>query len=115
MQNLFQETINIKEQNTHLPLKVNSAGVIPVIFASAFLMTPRTIAQLFPDSSVSKWLVANLDFAHPIGMTLYVGLIVAFTYFYAFIQVNPEQMAENLKSKMDMFLVFVLVKQLNNM
>ena len=36
MQKLFQETINIKEQNTHLPLKVNSAGVIPVIFASAF-------------------------------------------------------------------------------
>ena len=62
-------------------------------------MTPRTIAQLFPDSSVSKWLVANLDFAHPIGMTLYVGLIVAFTYFYAFIQVNPEQMAENLKKQ----------------
>ncbi|MCU0096357.1 preprotein translocase subunit SecY [Bacillus sp. OR9] len=86
-------------KNTHLPLKVNSAGVIPVIFASAFLMTPRTIAQLFPDSSVSKWLVANLDFAHPIGMTLYVGLIVAFTYFYAFIQVNPEQMAENLKKQ----------------
>ncbi|ENQ3110869.1 preprotein translocase subunit SecY [Bacillus anthracis] len=86
-------------KNTHLPLKVNSAGVIPVIFASAFLMTPRTIAQLFPDSSISKWLVANLDFAHPIGMTLYVGLIVAFTYFYAFIQVNPEQMAENLKKQ----------------
>ena len=115
MQKLFQETINIMSKNTHLPLKVNSAGVIPVIFASAFLMTPRTIAQLFPDSSVSKWLVANLDFAHPIGMTLYVGLIVAFTYFYAFIQVNPEQMAENLKSKMDMYLVFVLVNQQNNM
>ena len=59
-------------------------------------MTPYNCAAL-PDSSVSKWLVANLDFAHPIGMTLYVGLIVAFTYFYAFIQVNPEQMAENLK------------------
>ncbi len=74
MEKLFQETINIKEQKTlDLPLKENSAGVIPVIFASAFLMTPRTIAQLFPDSSVSKWLVANLDFAHPIGMTLYVG------------------------------------------
>ncbi len=46
--NQYQET------NTHLPLRVNSAGVIPVIFASTFLMTPRTIAQLFPDSSVSK-------------------------------------------------------------
>ncbi|MGG0239257.1 preprotein translocase subunit SecY [Bacillus rhizoplanae] len=86
-------------KNTHLPLKVNSAGVIPVIFASAFLMTPRTIAQLFPDSVVSKWINTNLDFTHPIGMFLYVGLIIAFTYFYAFIQVNPEQMAENLKKQ----------------
>ena len=86
-------------KNTHLPLKVNSAGVIPVIFASAFLMTPRTIAQLFPNSVVSKWINTNLDFTHPIGMFLYVGLIIAFTYFYAFIQVNPEQMAENLKKQ----------------
>lgn len=86
-------------KNTHLPLKVNSAGVIPVIFASAFLMTPRTIAQLFPNSVVSKWINTNLDLTHPIGMFLYVGLIIAFTYFYAFIQVNPEQMAENLKKQ----------------
>lgn len=86
-------------KNTHLPLKVNSAGVIPVIFASAFLMTPRTIAQLFPTSAVSKWINTNLDFSHPVGMCLYVGLIIAFTYFYAFVQVNPEQMAENLKKQ----------------
>ncbi|MGR6007851.1 hypothetical protein ACT7CZ_00110 [Bacillus cereus] len=45
-------------------------------------MTPRTIAQLFPDSSVTKWLVANLDFAHPIGMKpIHMVFIVAFTYF----------------------------------
>lgn len=62
-------------------------------------MTPRTIAQLFPNSEVSKWLSTNLDFTHPIGMVLYVGLIIAFTYFYAFVQVNPEQMAENLKKQ----------------
>ncbi|PEA54935.1 preprotein translocase subunit SecY [Bacillus pseudomycoides] len=86
-------------KNTHLPLKVNSAGVIPVIFASAFLMTPRTIAQLFPSSAVSKWINTNFDYSHPVGMCLYVGLIIAFTYFYAFIQVNPEQMAENLKKQ----------------
>ncbi|WP_242143028.1 MULTISPECIES: preprotein translocase subunit SecY [unclassified Bacillus cereus group] len=86
-------------KNTHLPLKVNSAGVIPVIFASAFLMMPQTIAQLFPNLSVSKWLGENLNSAHPIGMSLYIGLIIAFTYFYAFVQVNPEQMAENLKKQ----------------
>lgn len=85
--------------NTHLPLKVNSAGVIPVIFASASLMTPRTIGQLYPDSNVSKWFINNLDFAHPIGMILYVGLIIVFTYFYAFVQVNPEQISENLKKQ----------------
>ncbi|MEK4500038.1 preprotein translocase subunit SecY [Bacillus sp. FSL R12-0069] len=85
--------------HTHLPLKVNSAGVIPVIFASAFLMLPQTIKTIAPDATLSKWLSTNLNFTHPIGMTLYVGLIIAFTYFYAFMQVNPEQMAENLKKQ----------------
>ncbi|WP_416829484.1 preprotein translocase subunit SecY [Ectobacillus polymachus] len=86
-------------QNTHLPLKVNSAGVIPVIFAVSFLITPPTIAQFFPQYAVSQWIIQNFNYSHPVGMIVYVALIIAFTYFYAFVQVNPEQMAENLNKQ----------------
>jgi preprotein translocase subunit SecY len=86
-------------QNTHLPLKVNSAGVIPVIFAVSFLITPPTIAQFFPKHDVSQWIIQNFNYSHPVGMIIYVALIIAFSYFYAFVQVNPEQMAENLNKQ----------------
>jgi preprotein translocase subunit SecY len=86
-------------QSTHMPLKVNAAGVIPVIFAVSFIVTPRTVASFFPTNDVTLWINRNLDYSHPIGMTLYAILIIAFTYFYAFIQVNPEQAAENLQKQ----------------
>jgi preprotein translocase subunit SecY len=86
-------------QSTHLPLKVNAAGVIPVIFAVSFIITPRTIAQFFEQNSVTIWIERIFDYTHPIGMLIYCALIIAFTYFYAFIQVNPEQVAENLKKQ----------------
>ncbi|EIJ79998.1 preprotein translocase subunit SecY [Bacillus methanolicus PB1] len=86
-------------QSTHLPLKVNSAGVIPVIFAVSFIVTPPTIASFFGQNDVTLWIQKTFDYTNPIGMIFYVALIVAFTYFYAFIQVNPEQVAENLKKQ----------------
>lgn len=86
-------------QSTHLPLKVNSAGVIPVIFAVSFIVTPRTIASFFEQNDVTLWIMKVFDYSHPIGMVLYSALIIAFTYFYAFIQVNPEQVSENLKKQ----------------
>lgn len=86
-------------QSTHLPLKVNAAGVIPVIFAISFLITPPTIAGFFGSNEVTTWIQTTFNYSHPIGMTFYVALIIAFTYFYTFVQVNPEQMAENLKKQ----------------
>jgi preprotein translocase subunit SecY len=86
-------------QSTHLPLKVNAAGVIPVIFAISFIVTPRTIAQFFEQNSVTLWIEKVFDYTHPIGMVVYSALIIAFTYFYAFIQVNPEKVADNLKKQ----------------
>ncbi|AIE58662.1 preprotein translocase subunit SecY [Bacillus methanolicus] len=86
-------------QSTHLPLKVNSAGVIPVIFAVSFIVTPPTIASFFGQNDVTLWIQKTFDYTKPIGMICYVALIIAFTYFYAFIQVNPEQVAENLKKQ----------------
>ncbi|MDW0113366.1 MULTISPECIES: preprotein translocase subunit SecY [Sporosarcina] len=86
-------------QQTHLPLKLNAAGVIPVIFAVAFFITPQQIANFFGENSVTKFIARTFDYNEPIGMILYVALILAFTYFYAFIQVNPENMADNLKKQ----------------
>ncbi|WP_141434135.1 preprotein translocase subunit SecY [Bacillus sp. 03113] len=86
-------------QSTHLPLKVNAAGVIPVIFASSFLVTPRTVASFFEQNDVTLWIQKVFDYTHPIGMIMYTALIIAFAYFYAFIQVNPEQLSENLKKQ----------------
>jgi preprotein translocase subunit SecY len=84
---------------THLPLKVNAAGVIPVIFAISFIITPPTIASFFGPNDVTLWIQKTFDYTNPVGMIIYVALIIAFTYFYAFIQVNPEQLAENLKKQ----------------
>lgn len=85
--------------STHLPLKVNAAGVIPVIFAIAFIVAPRTVASFFEGNAVASTIEKIFDYTQPVGMVLYVILIVAFTYFYTFVQVNPEQMAENLQKQ----------------
>ncbi|WP_210471039.1 preprotein translocase subunit SecY [Sporosarcina sp. 6E9] len=86
-------------QQTHMPLKLNAAGVIPVIFAVAFFITPQSIASFFGESKVTTTIINIFDYTNPIGMVIYVGLIIAFTYFYAFIQVNPENVADNLKKQ----------------
>ncbi|WP_174615416.1 preprotein translocase subunit SecY [Virgibacillus ihumii] len=85
--------------STHLPLKVNAAGVIPVIFAIAFIIAPRTVAGLFEGNEIAGTIETIFDYTQPIGMVIYVALIIAFTYFYTFVQVNPEQMAENLQKQ----------------
>lgn len=84
-------------QTTHIPLKVNAAGVIPVIFASSLLIFPPTIASYWRGNVVANWIINNLTFTAPLGMVLYVLLIIGFTYFYTFVQINPEQMAEQMK------------------
>lgn len=84
-------------QSTHIPLKVNAAGVIPVIFASSLLLFPGTIAQFWPHNAVAIWISNNLAMTAPLGMVLYVLLIIGFTYFYTFVQINPVQMADQMK------------------
>ncbi|MFF2879334.1 preprotein translocase subunit SecY [Gottfriedia sp. NPDC057991] len=86
-------------QSTHLPLKVNGAGVIPVIFAVSFLITPSTIASFLPSNNVTEWIKTHFTYNNPWGMAFYLILIIAFTYFYTFVQANPEQMAENLQKQ----------------
>jgi len=91
------------DNSSYLPLKVNAAGVIPVIFASSFISMPNAILQIFADRFAgSAWYgVATQIFNYSTvpGATIYTVLIVAFTFFYAFVQVNPEKLAENLQKQ----------------
>ncbi|WP_213421538.1 preprotein translocase subunit SecY [Bhargavaea massiliensis] len=86
-------------QQTHLPLKVNAAGVIPVIFAVAFIITPQSIASFFGQNRWTAAIIEIFDYTKPVGMIIYIALIIAFTFFYAFIQVNPENVSDNLKKQ----------------
>ncbi|WP_046213340.1 preprotein translocase subunit SecY [Paenibacillus wulumuqiensis] len=84
-------------QNTHIPLKINSAGVIPVIFAVSLLQFPIIIASFWSTHLWAKWVTDNLWYDKPLGMVLYVIMIIGFTFFYTFVQMNPTQMADNMK------------------
>ncbi|MDO4912490.1 MAG: preprotein translocase subunit SecY [Lactobacillus sp.] len=83
-----------------LPLKVNVSGVIPVIFASSFIITPATVLMAFQNTQGDQhwYQVATNIFSLQTtpGVTLYTILIIIFTFFYAFVQVNPEKLSENL-------------------
>ena len=84
-------------QSTHIPLKVNTAGVIPIIFAQAIIMFPRTIATFFKDSDFMNSLVLLLSPGAFLYTVIYVGLIIFFAYFYTAMVLNPVEMAENMK------------------
>ena len=81
---------------TYLPLKINSASVIPVIFASAIMTAPLTIMSFFKANSFTTALNNILSLQKPLGLCIYAVLIVLFTFFYTNLQVDPEKIAENL-------------------
>jgi len=83
-------------QSTFIPLRVNSAGVIPIIFASSVLLFPSTIARFF-SASFAQTISKVLSPSSPIYMILYVLLIIFFTYFYTAVVFNPIEVANNLK------------------
>ena len=84
-------------QSTHIPLKVNQAGVIPVIFAISILMFPMTISQFFPTSSFAIFTGKWLSSTSVLYNSIYALLIVFFTYFYTNITFNPIEVADRLK------------------
>jgi preprotein translocase subunit SecY len=84
-------------QSTFLPLKVNTAGVIPPIFASSILMFPSVAGNVFPDSSFVIWMQSNLIPGELVYNVLYIGLIVFFCYFYTAVTFNPIDVADNMK------------------
>ncbi len=85
--------------STHIPLKVNTGGVMPVIFASSILAFPATIGQMLvqnPESWVAR-VVAQLQMGYPLYVLLYVSMIIFFAYFYTAIIFNPDDVAENMR------------------
>ena len=88
-----------------LPIKINSAGVIPVIFASSLLMAPSVIAAFIDGNGEAKWLkifsTSEMydmgSWSMPWGLLIYIVLTIAFTFFYANLQIDPQQMAENFQ------------------
>jgi preprotein translocase subunit SecY len=87
-------------ESTHLPLKLNTAGVIPVIFASSLLLLPATVAGFSTDPTQESWLqsaAALLAHGQPLYMILYMTLIVFFAFFYTAVVFNPSETADNLK------------------
>jgi preprotein translocase subunit SecY len=86
-------------QSSHLPLKLNTSGVIPPIFASSLLLLPTTVAN-FNAGSGPEWLstvTTLLGHGRPLFLVLYIGLIVFFTFFYTAVVFNPTETADNLK------------------
>ncbi len=83
-------------QSTHIPMKINQAGVIPVIFATSLLAFPTTIASFFTHP-IAKWITDVLDYQSWVFLALEFILIIAFTYFYTAITFNPVDVGNNLK------------------
>jgi preprotein translocase subunit SecY len=83
-------------QSTHIPLKVNQAGVIPVIFASSLLLFPQVISQ-FINRPWAQSLAEVFRFGSPTHIVLYVFFIFIFSYFYTFLQFNPREIADNMQ------------------
>jgi preprotein translocase subunit SecY len=84
-------------QSSHLPLKINTSGVIPPIFASSILIFPGTIASFFPDSPIAQRAAESLSPDALFYNLLYIGLIIFFCYFYTAVSFNPVDVADNMK------------------
>ena len=84
-------------RNTHLPLKVNQSGVIPIIFAQTFTMLPSQLSSFFPNNGVLRWMAEATKLTKPWMIVIYMLLIILFTYFYTFSTFNPEDVAKNLQ------------------
>ena len=100
-----QTVRGMQQERSHLPLKINTAGVIPPIFASSLLLMPLTVVQMLgaraqSGSSSSEWLITISTFLQhgsPAYLTLYAAGIIFFCFFYTAVQFNSEETSENLK------------------
>ncbi len=86
-------------QSTHIPLRLNTAGVIPVIFSQSFMMFPSTLAMFFPNSGISDWVNGWLAPGGFLYITIYSTLIILFAYVYTAMVFNPQDLADNMKKQ----------------
>jgi len=84
-------------QSTHLPLRVNAGGVMPVIFASSILTLPQTVGYGLRDNRYFGWLIHALGWGEPLYTLLYAVGIIFFAYFYVSIVFNPNEVADNMR------------------
>lgn len=85
------------KDSTHMPIKINSAGVLPVIFASSVLAAPRTIISFMKETDITKMIDSFLDYQQPVGFCLYLIMIVLFAFFYSNLQIDSHKISEDLK------------------
>lgn len=84
-------------QSTHIPLRVNTAGVMPIIFAQAIMFVPSTVSTFFPNSDFIQGMMRFFSVQSPVYWLIFGTLIVFFTYFYTAIAFNPVEVADNMK------------------
>lgn len=85
------------KDTTHMPIKINSSGVLPVIFASSVLAAPRTIISFMESSDVTKMIDTILNYQEPFGFCLYLLMIVLFAFFYSNLQIDAHKISDDLK------------------
>lgn len=88
---------NAVGRQTYLPLKINTAGVMPIIFASVLLTLPGLLIKALPSSDIKVILERAFSGTHPVYLTFYALLVIFFTFFYTALMFDPEKVAENLK------------------
>jgi len=86
-------------QNTHIPLRVNTAGVMPIIFAQAIMFIPSTVSMFFTDSEFMQSVMRWFSFEHPFYWFVFGLMIVFFTYFYTAMAFDPVQVSSNMKQQ----------------
>ena len=90
------KSTSMKSAQNYIPFKLNSSGVMPVIFASALLSVPSIVASVLKKDGFKLFVQKFLTYNQGYGIILYVLLIIAFAYLYTFMQIKPKEMAENL-------------------
>lgn len=98
IQQVGQSLSKNPEELSYLPIKVNSVGVIPVIFASSIMTIPSTIAQFLPQNDSGRQVIENyFSLESGTGIAIYFVLIIFFTFFYSYVQINPHKISEDFK------------------
>lgn len=91
------KSTSVVGKQSYIPFKLNSSGVMPVIFASALLSIPQIVASVLKNENFTLFVQKYLTYTKGTGLIIYIVLVLAFAYFYTFMQLKPKEMADNLK------------------